>query len=88
MADDSSIKAEQARQVLANPIFNEAFDAVIDGIIESIASSSVEDVNIRNQLGLQLGAARGVKEAMLDYINTAKLDADEHQQRTGPEADD
>lgn len=82
MSEESSVKAEQARQVLANPVFNEAFDALVDGIIESIANAAVEDVNMRNQLGLQLSAAKGFKEALMDYVNTAALDTDESM-RTG-----
>ena len=81
MATEASIKGEQAQQVLNNPAFIEAYDSVIDGLVDAIADAAVEDFELRNQLGLQLGAARAFKEQLFDIINTAQLEADEERRR-------
>lgn len=81
MATEASIKGEQAKQVLNSPVFIEAYGGVVDGLVEAIADTAVEDFEMRNQLGLQLGAARAFKERLFDYINTAALEADEEKRR-------
>jgi hypothetical protein len=77
MASDAAIKGEQANQVLANPVFIEAFDSVIDGIVEAIAEAPIDESELRNQLGLQLAAGRVFKELIFEHIETAKLQAEQ-----------
>jgi hypothetical protein len=81
MATAASIKGEQANQVLNSPVFIEAYRQVADGIMEAIADAPVDDAELRNQLGLQLGAAKVFKEALFEYIDTAALEADEDKKR-------
>lgn len=85
MSDESKLRGEQAQQVLNNPVFQDAFDAILNTIVEAIASAPVEDAGTRNQLGLQLGMARAFKEQLLEAIDTAKLDADEDRRRKSEE---
>jgi hypothetical protein len=75
MASDVDIRAEQANQVLANPVFQEAYDSMIDGYVQEIADTPIRDSKARNQLGLLLAAASAFKLELFTIIDTAKLDA-------------
>jgi hypothetical protein len=75
MTEDAAIKGQQAAQVLANPVFTEAYDAVVDSTIQSIADAAIADSETRNQLGLLLAAAQAFKNELFDFINTAELEA-------------
>jgi hypothetical protein len=75
MASDADIRAEQANQILANPVFQEAYDSMIDGYVQEIADTPVRDSKSRNQLGLLLAAASAFKLELFSIIDTAKLDA-------------
>ena len=77
MSTDAQIRADQAQQVLDNPAFQDAYQAVVDGLVETIAATAIADSESRNQLGLQLGAAAAFKEAMVEMINDGKLERDE-----------
>ena len=77
MATQAEQDAEAARQLLANPIYQQSFNEVREALIEEIESSSVIDAEERNQLGLSLAALSGVKLAIEDRISTAMLDADD-----------
>ena len=88
MATDAQIKAEQANQVLANPVFLEAFDDILETTVQSIADAEIADSETRNQLGLLLAAATSFKELMFEHIRTAQLeasnDAQENEHETLP----
>ena len=77
MATEAQIKGEQANQVLGNPVFQEAYDGIIDGTVQAIADAPVEDSELRNQLGLLLAAAQAFKQQLFDVIDTARLDTQE-----------
>lgn len=75
MASDAQIRASQAQQILDNPIFQEAFDTILDNTIQAIADCEIADDRLRNQLGLTLAAQSAFKEVMFDIITTAQLEA-------------
>jgi hypothetical protein len=75
MASEADIRAEQANQVLANPVFQEAYDSMIDGTVQAIADAPIEDSEMRNQLGLFLAAATAFKLELFTFLDTAKLEA-------------
>ena len=80
MASDAQIRAEQANQILANPLFQDAFDDIIDGAVQAIADANVEDAEARNQLGLFLAAATAFKLELFEAIDTARLEAQNDQE--------
>ena len=74
------MNAEAARQVLDNPVFQDAFNTVRDGIIGQIEDtdiSTVEAVDARNQLGISLQVLAAIKSDILSYIETQMLDDNE-----------
>ena len=84
MVTDVEQRADQANQVLENPVFQEAYDMVIEGLVEAIGDAPIEDANMRNQLGLQLGAAKQFQANLLEYIVTGKLEADQAKDESLP----
>ena len=74
MTTDNEIRAEQARQLMANPIFGEAFSNVREFIIAELESTAILDVEFRNQLGLTLQCLAEVKKDIQENIDTAMLD--------------
>lgn len=85
-ATDKQIRAGRAREVLENEVFQEAFDQVELGIRDAIVDAPIADADLRNQLGLQLGAAAALKQQLFDVINDARLEA-EQARRGGNEED-
>lgn len=76
MTTDTEIRAEQARQLLANPIFQEAFNNTREALIEQIEFTAITDKDYRNELGLSLQALAAVKTQINDQIQTAMLDSE------------
>lgn len=74
MTTEVEQRAEAARQLLDNPVFQEAFDGILDGLMEAIADAPVDDANLRNQLGLQVGAAKMFKESIMAAIDDKLVD--------------
>jgi hypothetical protein len=68
---------EAARQLLENPLFIEAFEAVRDSVISYIEELPLVEAEERNQAGLKLVALAGIKMSIIDYINTGILEADD-----------
>lgn len=81
MTTDAQMRAEQANQVLANPVFMEAFDEILDSTVQAIADAPIEDSETRNQLGLLLSAAQAFKQQMFEHIDTAKLEAAQEKEK-------
>ena len=83
MASDAHIKGEQANQILANPLFQDAFDEIINDTVQAIADSPLDDKRSRNQLGLYLAAATAFKLELFAAIDTARLEA-QNDKETNP----
>ncbi len=74
MATEAEIRAGEAQNLLNNPLFNEVFDNVREAIITQIEDCPVIDSEARNELGLSLAALAGVKQQIIEHIETAMLD--------------
>lgn len=74
MATEVQIRAEQANQILANPVFHDAFEGILNGTVQAIADAPIEDSEMRNQLGLLLAAAQTFKQELFDAIDSARLE--------------
>ncbi len=78
MATLAEIRAGEAQNLLNNPLFNEVFDNVREAIITQIEDCPVIDSEARNELGLSLAALAGVKQQIIEHIETAMLDNPEY----------
>ena len=77
MTTESEQRAEQARQLKANPLFTEIFDNVKEAIIGQIESAPFDAPELRNELALSLAMLSGVRSQVQDHIDTAQLNADQ-----------
>ena len=71
---ESIVRGDMARAIMDNDVFHAAFIEIVDDITDAIADAPIDNAELRNQLGLQLGAAKVFKERLIDHIQTAKLD--------------
>ena len=77
MTTEAEQRAEDARQLKANPMFNEVFANAREALIEQIEASDITDSDYRNELGLGLQALASVRDQIQSYIETAMLDINE-----------
>ncbi len=82
MATDAQVRAEQANQVLANPVFMEAYNNVIDGILETQAMLAFDDAEGRLASTYMMSAAAMFKEELTSAIGAAQI---EKAERAGEE---
>lgn len=74
MASDVEILAEQARQVLDNPAFKQAFYPLQVSVIDEIAETDISDGTRRDYLGLKLQVIREFEEQLLARLDDLKVE--------------
>lgn len=74
MATDSEIRAEQARQVLDNPVFKQAFFPLQVQVIDEIETTDIGDTTTLVNLAIKLKAIREFENQLVDAIQTAQIE--------------
>lgn len=77
MATESEIRAAEARQLLNNPVFQDAFNNVRETLVAQLEDCGIENVEYRNQIGISLQCLAAVKHDINEQIDTVILDAEE-----------
>lgn len=71
--EEERVRAEQAKQILRNPLVREALDGIKNGLIEQWRSSPVKDSELREYLwSIYLGAGK-FEELLQSHIETGKM---------------
>lgn len=78
---DVKEKADKAKEVLNNPVFNKAFEDLIEGINSTIADLPMDDTNGRLAQTYLITAAAGFKQTLISYIDDWKILKDEQDQK-------
>jgi hypothetical protein len=66
-------RAEQAKQILRNPLVREALDGIKSGIIENWRQAPVKDTDLREKLWSIYAGACKFEELLQSHIETGKL---------------
>ena len=69
-------RAEQARQLLDNPLLKEAFKSMQEGFIEVWYASPVKDKELRDTVHAMYCASRKLEEILRSVINGGKIAAE------------
>ena len=77
MATEVEIRAEQARQLLENPVFKENFYPLQVAIIEEISATDPADTNRLAMLALKLQVMEEFRQQLLDPIETLTIEKHE-----------
>ena len=76
------VNAEEARQLLANPMLEKAFDDKRRGILEAWAALSTSDTEHSKDLHRRLKMLDSVKRCLQEHVTTGKLAHHELEQRS------
>lgn len=71
--DEELRRGEQARQVIENEIYAEAWKSVRDGIISAWESAPIRDKEGQNELKLMLKLLTDVRRNIETVMNTGKM---------------
>lgn len=67
------IRGENAAQVIANPAFNEAFDAIRGALLEQFARCKSDDFDRMANLNIQLRIVDSVKNQLVKAMQSGNL---------------
>ena len=67
------LREEQARRLLNDPMYNEAFDSLAESIYNTWAHSSVNDVESREQCWLSLRLLERIRLHLTSIIETGEM---------------
>lgn len=76
------IRGHAAQDLIDNPLFKDAINAVRDGIVSSIAASAMGDEKTHNRLAIALQIVNQIERQLITHIQTGKMAA--LQIKTGP----
>lgn len=74
MATEAEMRAEQARQLLDNPVFKQAFYPLQVAVIDDIKATGPEEDHKRNQLALKLQVMAEFEENLLTAIDDLRIE--------------
>lgn len=77
-------RAEQAKQILRNPLVREAIDGLKSGFVEAWRQSPLKDTDLREKLWALYAGACKFEELLQSHIETGKLAAEQLKQRNTP----
>lgn len=66
-------KGEQAKKILDNQVYQEAFTAVKDNIIDAMQRSPLSDDVTHNRLVIALQTLNQIEKALTDIMQTGKM---------------
>lgn len=67
------IRGHAAQDLIDNPLFKDAINAVREGVILSIASSAMGDEKTHNRLAIALQIINQIEKQLKDHIATGKM---------------
>lgn len=73
MLDDIT-RGENAKQLLNNELFNESFESVKAGLVNSMANSALGDTETHNRLVIALQLLNQVRKAIEDVMITGQME--------------
>lgn len=73
--EEELIRAEQAAQLLRNPLVRQALDGIKNGVIENWRQAPVKDKDLREYLWTIYVGACKFEELLQSHIETGKLAA-------------
>jgi len=68
-------RGEEADRLLKNPLFADAFEAVKETIVSSMATSAFGDAQTHNRLVIALQLLDQIERRLKDHIATGKMSA-------------
>jgi len=66
-------RGEQAKKILDNQVYKEAFTAVKDNIIDAMQRSPLSDEVTHNRLVIALQTLNQIEKALTDIMQTGKM---------------
>lgn len=66
-------RGEQAKKILDNQVYQEAFTAVKDNIIDAMQRSPLSDEVTHNRLVIALQTLNQIEKALTDIMQTGKM---------------
>lgn len=69
------IRGHQAEDLLNNPLFKDAINAVRDGIVSAISTSPMGDEQTHNRLAIALQLANQIEKQLISHVHTGKMAA-------------
>lgn len=67
------IRGHQAEDLLNNPLFKDAINAVRDGIVSNLANSPLGDEKTHNRLAIALQIVNQIEKQLKDHVATGKM---------------
>lgn len=61
-------RADEAEQVLKNPVLTKAFEDIREGLVKRLESSPMGDVDTQHEIALTLQVLKQVKQTLVSYI--------------------
>ena len=70
---DEIVRGQDAKRILNEPLYNEAFDTVKNGIVSAMMQSGIGDNETHNRLVISLQLLEQVKRALQNVMETGQM---------------
>ena len=70
---DEIVRGQDAKRILNEPLYNEAFDTVKNGIVSAMMQSGIGDNETHNRLVISLQLLEQLKRALQNVMETGQM---------------